>query len=130
MPNMQTKKGRSKSLPPFVMLPHWMMALPAWRSLSPQTRVVHLELLRLYNGSNNGRIALSVRDAASRCNIAKDTAAKCLRELVEKGFTEVVNEAAFAYKLRHATEYRLTHLRCDKTGAMPSKSYARWKAIL
>jgi hypothetical protein len=41
-----------------------------------------LELIMLYNGYNNGKIGLSIRDAATRCNIGKATAARAGVEAV------------------------------------------------
>ena len=82
--------------------------------------------LWLYNGSNNGRIALSVRMAAQRCRTAKDTAARAFSDLQERGFIECVTPGAFSLKKRHATEWRLTHVSCNVIGALPSKLFMRW----
>jgi len=128
MPNKQNHKGRSKYEGPFVKIPHLLTDTAAWRSLSPQARVVLIELIRIYNGRNNGYLALSARDAAARCNIAKDTATKVFRELIEKGFVELVVPGGFSMKLRHAAEYRLTHLRCDRTGEVGRYGFKRWKS--
>ena len=65
MPRRHNHKGRSTT-ERFVSLPHWMLQSPAWRSLSPVARGVFIELAAIYNGSNNGRLALSARDAAER----------------------------------------------------------------
>lgn len=121
------RKGRSKTRGRFVMLQHFMMETPAWRSLSPQDRAVYIEIRARYHGSNNGRIALSVRDAAERCNISKDTAAKCFRTLQDRGFIECAMEGSFSMKVRHATEWRLTTDKCDKTGALSSRAYQNWR---
>src|SRR5580704_7097674 len=126
MPNRQNRRGRSNTSGPFVQLHHWMMRTAAWRSLTAQARVLYIEVAMLYNGRNNGSLALSVRQAAERCNIAKDTAARAFRELAEKGLLECVTPGGFDYKLRHAAEWRLTQFPCDKTGALPSKAFMRW----
>ena len=127
MPTGHNKTGRSKRGPPFAMVLHWVMDTAAFRSLSPQAVAVYLVLLRIYNGSNNGSIALSARNAAERCNIAKDTATRAFRELIEKGFIELVTAGSFNLKLPHAAEYRLTHVRCDKTAGLPTKAFLRWQ---
>ena len=55
----------------------------SWKKkLRPNTRAVYVEISRIYDGSNNGRIGFSVRTAATRCRIAKDTAKRALDELV------------------------------------------------
>jgi predicted transcriptional regulator len=128
MPNKQNKKGRSKAGPAFVQLFHYVRATEAWRSLSAQDRAVYLELLFLFNGRNNGWLALSVRDAAARANVAKDTANRSLQTLQERGFIECTQEGAFSYKVRHAAEYRLSHVPCDKTGKPPSRAFRTWRA--
>jgi hypothetical protein len=108
------------------MLREFLQASPAWRSLTPQARVVYVELARIYNGANNGRLALSARVAAERCNIAKNTATRAFRELTAKGLIDCATPGGFSYKLRHAAEWRLTEHRCDRTGEVPSKRFLRW----
>jgi len=125
MGRKHTIKGRSKSGPPFVQLPWFMLDSEAWRALTPQQVAVYLDLARLYNGTNNGTLALSVRDAAERCRINKDTANKALATLETLGFTECATPGGFSRKARHATEWRLTLWRCDKTGALPSKAFMK-----
>lgn len=107
-----------------------MVDSPAWLSLSAGARAVYLEILRRYNGSNNGHLALSARDAAERCRLNKDTVTRMIGELCEKGFIELVVPGAFSRKVRHAAEYRLTVERCDRTGAAPSKAFMKWRPEL
>ena len=109
MAKRPNKRGRSRNVPGgFFQINRYIFRCPAWRSLKPQARVIYIELTARFNGTNNGQIALSVRDAAQRCNIAKDTAGRALQELIEKGFIAIVTGGSFGFKLRHATEYRLT----------------------
>ena len=126
MPNKQDKTGRSRGAERFVALPFYLLECPAWLSLTAPARVIYLELMRLYNGSNNGSLALSVRDASDRCNIAKDTASRAFVELTDKGFVECARRGGFRRKTRLATEWRLTALRCDLTGQLPTKSFMTW----
>lgn len=121
------RKGRSKGNGPFVLLPHYMLNSMAWASLSPQDRAVYVELRRRFNGRNNGRIGLSVREAAEQCRMNRDTAAKSLRTLEKTGFVEVATLGGFTRKDRHSTEWRLTTDPCDATGAPPSKAFLKWK---
>ena len=109
------------------MLSWFMLDSVAWRSLTPAARVVYVELRRRFHGVNNGWIAFSVRDAADRCNINKDTARKAFVTLQERGFIECVTPGGFTRKVRHATEWRLLDERCDKTGALPTKAFMRWR---
>jgi hypothetical protein len=127
MPTRHNKTGRGKTAGHFVRLDSFMMESAAWRSLTPAERAVYVEVRRRFNGVNNGWIALSVRDAADRCNINKDTARKALATLQAKGFIECVTPGGFTRKVRHATEWRLLDERCDKTGTLPSKAFMRWR---
>jgi hypothetical protein len=54
-----------------VRLYHWFLKSEAWRSLSPNARALYLEIVERYNGSNNGRIGFSIRDAAEALHIGK-----------------------------------------------------------
>jgi hypothetical protein len=67
------------------MLPCYMLDSYAWHVLSPHARLAYLEVARLYNGSNNGRLAMSARRLASLLPCNKDTAARALRELEDVG---------------------------------------------
>lgn len=109
------------------MLPRYLLECPSWRSLSAQARALYVHIAVRYNGRNNGCIAFSVRDAAAECRLAKDTAARAFAELVEKGFLELAQPGAFSFKTRHAAEWRLTALPCDRTGAPASKAFMRWR---
>jgi hypothetical protein len=102
-----------------------MMRSAAWRSLTPQQRAVYLELENRHNGSNNGFIRFSVREAEAACNISKDTAASCLKVLVERGFIRCTQPGAFTYKKRHASEWELT---AWPFGDKPAtKDFIRWQ---
>jgi hypothetical protein len=104
-----------------------MLATPAWCALTPAARAVYIVLAARFNGFNNGSIGLSARDAARLCNINKDTATRAFRQLIDCGFIEAVTPGGFGRKVRHATEWRLTQYRCDLSGALPSKGFARWR---
>ena len=121
------KKGRSKgSLSDFVAIERYIMRSLAWRSLTPVARAVYSEVGFHYTGDNNGRIVISVRGMAASLGISKDTAARAMLILEERGFIETVKRGAFNMKQRHASEFRLTAFRCDKTGALPSKKFMKW----
>ncbi len=126
MPKKHDRTGRSNHEGRHVRIYYWLMATPAWKSLSAQARVVFLELNWRYDGSNNGRIGLSIRDAAAACNIARNTAMRALRELEERGFIVCMRWGHFGLKTRLAAEWRLTCWNCDVTGDLVSKDFGRW----
>lgn len=109
-----------------VRLFHWMMKSPAWRTLPPAGRALYIEMAFRYNGSNNGKIGYSVREAAHDLNIAKDTAGKMFQELEERGFIETARRSAFSCKARYSREWRLTEFECHVTKASPSKKFMTW----
>jgi len=81
----------------------------------------------LFNGVNNGRLAMSGRRLAELLHVSKATGTRALKVLVERGFLEVVTPSAFSCKTRRATEYRLTVHKCDVTGTLPFKAFMRWQ---
>jgi len=122
-----TIKGRSVGGPAFVQLHHYLTDSQAWRWSSPGERAVYLEIARLYNGKNNGALALSARAAAERCRINKDTANKAFSNLRKRGLIECVTTGSFSQKINFASEWRLTAFACDKTGRAASKEFMRWR---
>jgi hypothetical protein len=120
------KRGRSKT-DRFVKLPHYMLTSHAWSALSPIGRSILIEIMALYNGGNNGFLAMAARTAAQRCNCSKSTAIRALQELARLGFIEVSVEGKFALRTHHATEYRLTLYNCHRTHALPTNSFMKWR---
>ncbi|WP_298855754.1 hypothetical protein [uncultured Ruegeria sp.] len=76
----------------FTKLVRNMMETPAWRALSPVAQSLYPWLKLEWRGpdnNNNGRISLSVRQAAERLGVARNTVANGFRELQAKGFIAV-----------------------------------------
>ena len=126
--NSTDRTGRSKKEARHVRLHHWMMQTAAWKSLSGNQRALYVEMAARYNGSNNGRIHFSTREAAQALHIGKATAARALAVLVERGFIVAMIRGGFNVKDKQAqaTEWRLTEFNCDVTFVLPSKEFARW----
>jgi DNA-binding transcriptional regulator YhcF (GntR family) len=127
--NGQTIRRRKDKSSPFVMLPKWMLASAAWQSLSGEAIAAYIELARRYNGTNNGTLHVSAGELAALRDCCKDTAARALRELVDKGLIEVVRASGFNVKdrKRQAAEYRLTPFYCDVTKQPASKAFMKWQ---
>jgi hypothetical protein len=126
MPKSHNPTGRSKNDASHLRLYHWIIRSEGYRALSCAARGVLIEIALGHHGANNGRLGLSVRDAAERCRLARGTAARAFSELQEVGFIDCVTKGAFSLKARHASEWRLTWLKCDVTGNPPDKRFARW----
>ncbi|GIT85019.1 hypothetical protein [Roseobacter sp. OBYS 0001] len=69
-----------------VQLPEWLQSTEAWATLKPGPRALYVELKRRYNGSNNGRIFLSHRDAAKALHVHRNTVGPWFDELEGRGF--------------------------------------------
>jgi len=112
-----------------VMMQKYLLASPAWRSLSGVAMAGYLELGRRHDGANNGLLHLSARELAELKGCSINTALKALRELVDKGFTEITRNSGFNVKdrKRQAVEYRLTVYPCDVTRQLPSKAFMKWR---
>src|SRR6266446_3408822 len=99
------------------------------RELSQKFRLSNLTSSRFrgHDGTNNGRLGLSVRRASERCRIARGTAQRALVELQDRGFVDCMTKGAFSRKAPHATEWRLTWWSCDVTGELASKKFMNWR---
>jgi hypothetical protein len=120
------RTGRSTKAQQHVRLYHWLMATLAWKSLSANQRAIYIEISARYNGSNNGNIPYSIREAAESLHIGKSTAATDLQVLQERGFIAPVARGAFSLKNRNSTEWRLSEHPCDVTHAIATKEFMRW----
>jgi hypothetical protein len=123
----QRQKQEKRKADRHVRLYHWMMRSPAWKGLPGLSRALYVELAKHYNGSNNGKIGYSARQAAEDLNITPGTASRHFRILTKRGFIEPMKKGAFSLKERHATEWRMTEFLCDVTGKPPTKDFMRWQ---
>jgi hypothetical protein len=81
----------------------------------------------LYNGTNNGELYLSVRDAATSLNTGSHQASAAFRELEQRGFIRPRQRGAFAWKARHATAWLLTEYDDDISGHAATKEFMLWR---
>ncbi len=111
----------------FARLGHRMLTSNAYRSLSPNARSLLVELTMLENGSNNGSLYLSVRDAAHRMGVADLTAAsRAFDELIGLGFIEMTQDGYFRVKAANKSRarcWRLTWL------AGPGRKMPSWEFL-
>ncbi|SLN76312.1 hypothetical protein ROG8370_03864 [Roseovarius gaetbuli] len=85
---MATKpyKNKKRGTGRHVQLPEWLQSSEAWSTLKPGPRALYIELKRRFNGSNNGHIILSHRDAENALNVHRNTVGGWFKELEERGF--------------------------------------------
>ena len=125
------KRSRRATVSRHVRLYRWELESPAWRSLTPPARCLLVELKALYNGSNNGQLFLSVREAARRVGIGKTLAAKGFRDLLDRGFIQIAKAGAFntkaASRRGDATAWLLTEFPPGDGMGVGSKDFMRWQ---
>lgn len=83
------KTGRNAQKEHWVRLTREIMELPAWRALSTTAQALYPWLRLEWKGprnNNNGKIQLSVRQAASALGVTPTTASNAFHDLQRKGF--------------------------------------------
>ena len=113
-----------------VRLYDYLLKTSAWLGLSAGARAIYVQIAFRYYGSSNGRIAYSCRDAARECNLARDTAHRAFKELVDAGFIEETLHGGLSRKTRIASEWRLAAYRCDLTGGLATNLFMARGALV
>jgi hypothetical protein len=111
----------------FTGLPHVVQDSAAYRHLSLWARAVLSEIIREFNGYNNGEIVLSVTQMCERLgNSNRGKAARAIAELMEHGLVDVAADAK--WKQRLAREFRLTFITSGKFPHIrqATNEYAKW----
>ncbi|WP_194247544.1 hypothetical protein [Aliiruegeria sabulilitoris] len=123
-PYKHGKRGGGK----FVQLPEYLQRTEAWATMKPGPRALYVELKRRFNGSNNGEIILSHRDAAKALNVNRNTVTGYFHELQERGFirqTEAphLGPSGIGLASKWALEEAPT-----KDGKAAGKAFVRWRS--
>jgi hypothetical protein len=107
----------------------YVLKSPAWLCLSCQAKCLLIELMALYNGTNNGELYLSVREDAKLLNTGQHQAIDAFRELEDKGFLRATRKGSRTRRgeTRLATCWRLTEHDDDLTGRQPTKEFMTWR---
>ena len=118
---MAFRKKKSKSYNYlFISIPFSVWDSPAMRACDTVSRVIFIEIVRRYNGFNNGKIPLSVREAGNKANVSPGTANKKIRKLVDVGLIKITRDSGFNMKGRTAREFEITF---HKVNNQPAKKY-------
>jgi hypothetical protein len=115
--------GRNEQDDQYANISYSFWRSTAWRSLSGSAAKLWPELRSRYNGGNNGKISLSLDEAARILHIGKGTARRGLQELEAKGFIVMTRKGRWYGRL--ATLWRLTDKSCD--GHQPTNDWKRWQ---
>jgi hypothetical protein len=115
--------GRTEGGEQFVPLGYPMLHSPTWRSLSGAAVKVFLEIRSRYDGRNNGKLTLSLDEAARLLGIGKATAARAFEELEAKGF--LAQTRLGRWYGRQASEYATTDRSLN--GHLPTNAWKQWR---
>lgn len=133
-PQRPNATGRNDKSARFLMLPHRVVESGAYASLDLAARALLQELVHIYNGSNNGSLWLSVRDATARlgqsdCHVA----VRAFEELRDRGFIALAKDSHFRTKAADTSRARCWRLtwhawpECPvKTKRPPTNDWERW----
>lgn len=122
-------KFRRKKEPKHIRLYASITGSEAWRHLSGNAVKVLLALVARDDGTRNGTISFSVREASETANISVPTATRCLHELVELGFIRCTEKGAFSRKLSHASTWRYTWAAWPGGApAAPTRDFEKWRS--
>lgn len=93
----------------------------AWQSLCCEARSLLIEIWKRHNGSNNGLISYSYREAKKALGIGSTKVKKALDQLIDRGFLIIRRASSFNFKgnggASRATEWELTTEACDGKSA-------------
>lgn len=124
------KTGRDERPEHFTKLIRTTMEEPAWRALSTTAQALYVWLKFEWRGpqsNNNGKIRMSVKQAAERIGVWPDAAARAFHDLQAKGFI-VVTEMARLGTSGEASgpAYELTELGTPHGAPEGRKLYRGW----
>lgn len=132
MANRHNKRGRSQNaVEHFTMSIRSTMEEPAWRALSTSAQALYPWLKFEWRGpkaNNNGKIRLSVRQAAAKIGVRPDTAAAAFRDLQRKGFIVQTEHACLGLEGEgKAPAYEMTELKMPGAAQDGRKLYREWQ---
>jgi hypothetical protein len=103
--------GRSNKSARFIGIPHKLWQSEAVCSLRPVSRALLFELAMMENGSNNGSLWLSVRDATDRLSMSDfNSAINAFAELLDRGLIAMTKDAHFSVKASDTNRARCWRL--------------------
>ena len=105
-------------------------ASEAWASLSPGPRALYIELKRRFNGTNNGDLFLSHRDAALAINVNRNTISGYFAALIDRGFIRLtVGPHLGPSGIGQASKWALEELP-TRDGRPGGVAFMRWRKTL
>ena len=105
-------------------IPYMVWDSEAMKDCDPAARSVFLEILRRFNGFNNGKIPMSVRELSNKLSISIGTANKKIHRLVEVGLIRITKNSGFNVKGRTSREFEITFHPLDNKSA--KNTFKEW----
>lgn len=131
MRRRRSRSGPRERKEHFAAMVRVTMEEPAWRALSPVAQAIYPWLKLEWHGAefnNNGDISLSVRQAAARVGVGKDTAARGFHDLQAKGFAVVTTPARLGINGEaNGSAYELTEMPVPPNKGEGRKLYRQWR---
>jgi len=122
------RKGRSNNSS-FINLHRGVTNAPAWKALSCEAKCLVLAVWERHNGTNNGCISFSHREARDALSVGNDKTARAFRQAQEHGFLIERLKGSFQWKMGagqgRATEWEITTEPCE--GNPAKRQYNNWE---
>ena len=115
--------GITKSKDRFIKIESSWFESPAYRDLRPVAKCLLTEFLNIYRPGRNGKLVLSIRQAARRVGVVENTVIKAFHELVEHGFLILTSPHRWMQGM--AREFELTIRGMDVR--VPRDSWKQWQ---
>ena len=118
------KTGRNEEVQ-FWNVPYSLAKSDAFRQLPGPALKILVELRTRFNGYNNGKITLSMDEAARLLGMSKSTVVKALADLQAMGFIKI--RVKGQWYGRKASQWTLTM--CPLDGQPATNEWKNWKAL-
>ena len=121
-------KWRRKKEPKHIRLYASITNSEAWKHLSGNAVKVLLALVARDDGTRNGSIGFSYREAAQVTGMSARTCWRCLIELQDKGFIVCTDKGGFNRKVLHSSLWRYTWQAWPGgRPAAPTRDFEKWR---
>ena len=117
------KTGRSSGEGQYFKMSYRMAQSPAIRSLNGSALKVFIELRCRFNGSNNGKMTLSMDEASRLLHMSKSTVRDALDQLIDRGLVKRTKLGQWYGRL--ASEYAVTDRSIE--GVPPTNDWNQWQ---
>ena len=122
-------KGRSTTDGQYIRLHRGVTESAAWKDMTTDARCLVLAIWERHNGTNNGHISFSHREAVIVLKRGTDKTRQAFKDAQEHGFLIAKTKGSFDWKVGagegKATEWELTTEPCGNQ--LAKKPYKKWQ---